>query len=64
MNRNEVLHAILSARSREEVAQAQQMRDAWIELHPDDEEIFDVSESLEMLAEAQALTGAADQAAS
>ncbi|RYX80479.1 hypothetical protein EON83_28385 [bacterium] len=58
MNREDVLNAVLSARTREEVAQAQKMRNEWVKLHPDDDEIFDASESLEMLAQAQALIDA------
>lgn len=58
MRRDDLLHFILFASTPEEVVQAQALRDEWIETHPDDDEVIEASETLEMMAEGHALRAA------
>ncbi len=58
MTRDDLIDFILFASTPEDVARAQKLRDEWIAAHPDDDEVFEASETLEMMAEGHTLRAA------
>lgn len=62
-DREELLHLLLYCKTADEVTQARKLRDEWILAHPDDDEVFEASERLEMMVGGYEIEAAQKQAA-